>query len=103
MSKPSNLMATFYLILIYFALISLGLPDSLLGVSWPVMQPEFQVPFGFAGIASMVISGETIVSSLTLLPCIVLAYAAAMLASSEWLNTILLKNATQVKKLGVPD
>ncbi|MCU0487609.1 MAG: MFS transporter [Anaerolineales bacterium] len=57
-------MATFFLILIYFAFISLGLPDSLLGVSWPVMQPGFQVPFSFAGIASMVISGGTIVSSL---------------------------------------
>ena len=57
-------MATLLLILIYFAFISLGLPDSLLGVSWPVMQPAFQVPFGFAGFASMVISGGTIVSSL---------------------------------------
>ncbi|HEX2981857.1 MAG TPA: MFS transporter, partial [Anaerolineaceae bacterium] len=57
-------MATFFLILIYFAFISLGLPDSLLGVTWPIMQPGFQVPFSFAGIASMVISGGTIVSSL---------------------------------------
>lgn len=57
-------MATFFLILIYFAFISLGLPDSLLGVTWPVMQPGFQVPYSFAGIASMVISGGTIVSSL---------------------------------------
>lgn len=57
-------MATFFLILIYFAFISLGLPDSLLGVAWPIMQPGFQVPFSFAGIASMVISGGTIISSL---------------------------------------
>ncbi len=57
-------MATFFLILIYFAFISLGLPDSLLGVSWPVMQPGFQVPFSYAGLASMAISGGTIVSSL---------------------------------------
>ena len=57
-------MVTYFLILIYFAFISLGLPDSLLGVTWPVMQPGFAVPFSFAGIASMVISGGTIVSSL---------------------------------------
>lgn len=57
-------MATYLLILVYFAFISLGLPDSLLGVTWPVMQPGFQVPFSFAGIASMVLSGGTIVSSL---------------------------------------
>ena len=57
-------MAAFFITLIYVAFISLGLPDSLLGVTWPVMQPGFQVPFSFAGIASMVISGGTIVSSL---------------------------------------
>ena len=57
-------MATFFLILIYFAFISLGLPDSLLGATWPVMQPGFAVPYSYAGIASMVISGGTIVSSL---------------------------------------
>jgi fucose permease len=57
-------MATFFLILIYFAFISLGLPDSLLGAAWPVMQPGFAVPYSYAGIASMVISGGTILSSL---------------------------------------
>ena len=50
-------MATFLLIIIYFAFISLGLPDSLLGATWPIMQPDFGVPYSFAGIASMVISG----------------------------------------------
>lgn len=57
-------MATFLLIIIYFAFISLGLPDSLLGATWPIMQPDFGVPYSFAGIASMVISGGTIISSL---------------------------------------
>lgn len=57
-------MATFLLIIIYFAFISLGLPDSLLGATWPVMQPGFNVPYSFAGIASMVITGGTIISSL---------------------------------------
>ncbi len=57
-------MATLFLVLIYAAFISLGLPDSLLGVVWPVMQPEFGVPYGYAGILSVVISGGTIISSL---------------------------------------
>jgi len=57
-------MATLFLIVIYSAFISLGLPDSLLGVAWPVMQPGFNIPFGFAGFISMAISGSTIVSSL---------------------------------------
>ena len=57
-------MATLFLIIIYLAFISLGLPDSLLGVSWPVIQPEYHVPFGYAGFISMVVSCGTIVSSL---------------------------------------
>jgi len=57
-------MATLLLVVIYASFISLGLPDSLLGVSWPLMQPYFKVPFGFAGLVSMTISGGTIVSSL---------------------------------------
>lgn len=56
-------MATLLLVLIYFAFISLGLPDALLGSGWPVMQGELGVPFGFAGLAQMIISGGTIVSS----------------------------------------
>ncbi len=57
-------MATLLLLIIYVAFISLGLPDTLLGASWPVMQPDMQVPYGFAGIAQMLISGGTIVSSM---------------------------------------
>ncbi|HWR12767.1 MAG TPA: MFS transporter [Rectinemataceae bacterium] len=57
-------MATLLLAIIYIAFISLGLPDALLGASWPAMQSEFAVPFGFAGFASMLISGGTILSSI---------------------------------------
>lgn len=57
-------MATFFLIIIYLAFISLGLPDSLLGSSWPVMQPEFGASLDSAGLLSMMITGSTIVSSL---------------------------------------
>jgi fucose permease len=56
-------MATALLIIIYIAFISLGLPDALLGGAWPVMQPELGVPYGFAGLASMTITGGTIISS----------------------------------------
>jgi fucose permease len=52
------------LAIIYLAFISLGLPDSLLGSSWPTMYQEFGVPVSYAGIASMIISAGTIVSSL---------------------------------------
>ncbi len=57
-------MATLFLVIIYLAFISLGLPDSLLGVAWPVMQVEYSTHFAAAGFVSMIISGGTIVSSL---------------------------------------
>lgn len=57
-------MVSLLLALIYLAFISLGLPDSLLGSAWPVMQGELQVPLSFAGVITMIIAGGTIVSSL---------------------------------------
>lgn len=57
-------MATLLLVLIYVAFISLGLPDALLGAGWPSIQSEFGVPYSFAGLASMLGAGGTILSSL---------------------------------------
>ena len=57
-------MCSLLLALIYLAFISLGLPDSLLGSAWPVMQGELQVPLSFAGVITMIVAGGTIVSSL---------------------------------------
>lgn len=57
-------MATLLLVVIYLAFISLGLPDTLLGVTWPLMHLDFGLPLEAAGIASMTIAGGTIVSSL---------------------------------------
>ncbi|MFH5780105.1 MFS transporter [Heyndrickxia oleronia] len=57
-------MATFLLVIIYLAFISLGLPDSLLGVAWPVMQSDFDAPLDTAGFLFMTIAGGTIISSL---------------------------------------
>lgn len=57
-------MATYILIIIYLAFISLGLPDSLLGVTWPVMRLDLNASLATAGIISMTVSGGTIISSL---------------------------------------
>ena len=57
-------MISLLLAVIYLAFIGLGLPDSLLGSAWPVMQVQLAAPLSFAGLVSMVISGGTILSSL---------------------------------------
>lgn len=56
-------MFSLLLVLIYVCFISLGLPDSLLGSAWPVLQEEIHAPMSYAGIVSTVISGGTIISS----------------------------------------
>lgn len=56
-------MATFFLMVIYMAFIGLGLPDSVLGASWPVMHQSLGVPIENAGILSMMTTGGTILSS----------------------------------------
>lgn len=50
--------------MIYLAFISLGLPDSLLGAAWPVMQSDYGEPLETAGFLYMVIAAGTILSSL---------------------------------------
>ncbi|WFA07767.1 MFS transporter [Tissierella sp. Yu-01] len=57
-------MTTLLLIIIYFAFISLGLPDAILGSAWPIMRTELGLPISGAGLISMIISGGTIVSSI---------------------------------------
>ena len=57
-------MVSLLLAIIYLAFISLGLPDSLLGSAWPIMQQEFAVPVSYAGAVSMIIAAGTVVSSL---------------------------------------
>ena len=52
------------LLIIYLSFISLGLPDSVLGASWPIMYEEFSVPISYAGAVSMIIAFGTIISSL---------------------------------------
>ena len=55
---------TLLLIIIYISFISLGLPDALLGASWPIMHLEFGVPVSMAGVISLTLSAGTVVSSL---------------------------------------
>ncbi len=43
------------LIVIYVVFISLGLPDSLLGVAWPVLHGELNVPESFASLFSIIV------------------------------------------------
>lgn len=58
-------MAKWFLIVIYAAFISLGLPDSLLGTAWPSMWQQLGAPFNAAGMISMTIAVGTIISSLS--------------------------------------
>ena len=52
------------LIIIYMAFISLGLPDALLGVSWPLIRTDWALNLDAVGIISMVVTVGTITSSL---------------------------------------
>ena len=52
------------IVIIYLAFISLGLPDAVLGGSWPTMYQEFGVPVGYASVITTIITLGTIISSL---------------------------------------
>ena len=58
------MVSTMLLIIIYVSFISLGLPDSLLGSSWPSMLAQIAVPVWGAGLIQMTTSLCTIISSL---------------------------------------
>lgn len=45
---------TALLIVIYIVFVSLGLPDSLFGVSWPVVHSDFNIPESFASFYSII-------------------------------------------------
>ncbi len=52
------------LMIIYLAFISLGLPDALLGVAWPLVREEWMMGLDAAGVISIVVTIGTISSSL---------------------------------------
>lgn len=62
--KGDLFVLTILLIIIYIAFISLGLPDAILGSAWPMIHQDLNVSISSAGIATMIISGGTIISSL---------------------------------------
>lgn len=55
---------TALLVIIYISFISLGLPDSLLGSAWPIIQTDLSSSFSIAGYISMTVCAGTIISSL---------------------------------------
>lgn len=57
-------MFSLLLAIIYMAFISLGLPDSLIGAAWPVMQSDLNTPLSYAGALTLIIGIGTIISSL---------------------------------------
>ena len=56
-------MSILLLIIIYISYIGLGIPDSLLGASWPVIYREFGVSVSASSVVSFLICCGTIVSS----------------------------------------
>ncbi|WMJ22317.1 MFS transporter [Paludicola sp. MB14-C6] len=55
---------TTLLVIIYLSFISLGLPDSLLGSAWPIIQKDLATTFSIAGYISMTTCAGTVISSL---------------------------------------
>ncbi|HEY6594919.1 MAG TPA: MFS transporter [Asanoa sp.] len=62
MAGPARI-RTSLLVLAYFAFVSLGLPDGLLGVAWPSMSGDFRVPRESIGILLIVATTGYLISS----------------------------------------
>lgn len=58
-------MATLLLIVIFIDFIGLGIPDSLFGAAWPAIYEEFSLPISYANFVTLIVSGGTILSSLS--------------------------------------
>lgn len=58
---PSVLLLAF----IYIAFVSLGLPDSILGVAWPTMRHSLAVPLEGAGLIALVLTACSAISSVS--------------------------------------
>jgi len=56
-------MFSLLLAIIYLAFISLGLPDSVVGATWPIMVVDLNAEISYMGIISIIISVGTIISS----------------------------------------
>lgn len=61
-------MTIFLLIIIYLVFISLGLPDSVIGSSWPSIASTFNVGEDYQGILTIIISLCTVISTFLSVP-----------------------------------
>lgn len=57
-------MATVLMIIIFISYISLGIPDSLFGASWPAIYGEMSLPVSYANFITVIHATGTIISSL---------------------------------------
>ncbi len=57
--------APLLLVFIYIAFISLGLPDSIMGVAWPTMRAELGVPLAGAGMVAVALTACSAISSVS--------------------------------------
>ena len=58
-------MATVLLIILYILAIGLGIPDSAFGSAWPAMYLDFGIEMSMANVVSFLVSGGTIIASLS--------------------------------------
>ena len=56
-------MSILLLVIIYIVFISLGLPDSLIGSSWPSISNTLEISASLQGVVTFIISIMTIISS----------------------------------------
>lgn len=78
------------LCVIYLAFISLGLPDAVLGASWPVMGKALNSSPEFAGVVALVISTGTVISSLLVTRMIHFVGVGKLVAISVLLTAVAL-------------
>ncbi|MFI3174204.1 MAG: MFS transporter [Bacillota bacterium] len=57
-------MGLLLLAIIYLAFIGLGVPDAVLGATWPIISTELSFPLAHMGYLTLIIAGGTIFSSL---------------------------------------
>jgi fucose permease len=78
------------LAVIYFAFISLGLPDSVLGVAWPAMRSELSLPIEAAGLITLVLTACAAVSSFFSAGLLKRFGAGGVVTISGWLTGLAL-------------
>jgi fucose permease len=63
-TEGGKIMSSYFLIIVYSTFISIGLPMSIIGVVWPAMQKDLNVPYSYAGFISMTMTIGTIIMSI---------------------------------------